>query len=67
MTNVPIGKNTMLIFDPRDPSFIWWRAMINHIKNAKRFPEQAGGYCRAAVIARMEYECLTAQRMAKYE
>lgn len=33
----------------------WWNAWRSHIKNAKAYPDQAGGYCRAAMIAQMEY------------
>jgi hypothetical protein len=56
---------SLIPFDWLDPIYLWWRAYRDHLKNAKRFPEQAGGYCRAAMIARMEYECLSAQKMVK--
>lgn len=55
----------MIAFDWKDPIYLWWRAFRDHIRNAKNAPEQALGYCRAAMIARMEYECLMAQKMVK--
>lgn len=55
----------MIFFDPNQSSFLWWQAWRDHIRNAKKFPERAEGYCQAAVIAQAEYEMARAIRMVK--
>lgn len=59
------GLNNLVPFNPNDPQFIWWQAWRDHIRCAKRMPEQAAGYCRAAVIAQAEYEMQRAIMMVQ--
>lgn len=39
---------------------LWWNAWRSHIKNARRYPQEAHGYCRSAMIAQCEYLCYSA-------
>ena len=39
------------------PHVHWFRQMRRHIRKAKDCPNVNEGYCRAAAIARMEFEC----------
>ncbi len=57
--------DALIPFNPNDPVFLWYQAWRDHIKCAKRYPEQADGYCRAAMIAQAEYQMQRAVMMGQ--
>lgn len=55
----------MIPYNPFSMTSIWHRSWRLHVQNAKTIPEQAEGYCRAAMIAQSEYIQYLAIQLAK--
>ena len=55
----------MLPLEFRSPLYLWWYAWKKHVRNAKKYPEQADGYCKAAAIANAMYVICVAEALAK--
>lgn len=45
----------MIPFEPMSLDVLWYQIWRQHVRDAQRHPGMTTGYCRAAVIAQMEY------------
>lgn len=48
------------------PHVLWWKKWNDNIQLAKKFPDMAEGYSKAAMICQMMYRTLAAQAVVAY-